>query len=134
MRKVKKILKEQRGENYIDVTVLVLIGILILAFTLKVYPIYVAKTNLDTFANELVREAEIAGRVGTETTQRQRILEERTGLHPTVSWSRSGNIQLNEEVTVTVKIRKDIGLFSTFGSFPVELSAKATGKSERYFK
>lgn len=134
MRKLRTLWKDQRGENYIDVTILVLIGMLILAFTMKVYHVYVAKTNLDTFANELIREAEISGRVGSETTQRQRILEERTGLHPTVSWSRSGNIQLNEEVTVTVKIRKDIGLFSTFGSFPVELTAKATGKSERYFK
>lgn len=134
MNRIKKLWKDQRGENYIDVTVLVLIGMLILAFTMKVYPVYVTKTNLDTFANELVREAEISGRVGTETTQRQRILEERTGLHPSVSWSRSGNIQLNEEVTVTVKIRKDIGLFSTFGSFPVDLTARATGKSERYFK
>ena len=134
MRKLRTLWKDQRGENYIDVTILVLIGMLILAFTMKVYPVYVAKTNLDTFANELIREAEISGRVGSETTQRQRILEERTGLHPTVSWSRSGNIQLNEEVTVTVKIRKDTGLFSTFGSFPVELTAKETGKSERYFK
>lgn len=134
MSRIRKLWKDQRGENYIDVIVLVLIGMLILAFTMKVYPVYVTKTNLDTFANELVREAEISGRVGTETTQRQRILEERTGLHPSVSWSRSGNIQLNEEVTVTVKIRKDIGLFSTFGSFPVELTARATGKSERYFK
>ncbi|EHJ7843784.1 MAG: DUF4320 family protein [[Clostridium] innocuum] len=134
MRKIRQLLKEERGENYIDVTVMVLIGMLILAFTLKVYPVYVAKANLDTFANELVREAEISGRVGAETTQRQRILEERTGLRPTVSWSRSGNIQLNEEVTVTVKIKKNIGLFSNFGSFPVELTAKATGKSERYFK
>ena len=134
MSRIRKLWKDQRGENYIDVTVLVLIGMLILAFTMKVCPVYVTKTNLDTFANELVREAEISGRVGTETTQRQRILEERTGLHPSVSWSRSGNIQLNEEVTVTVKIRKDIGLFSTFGSFPVELTARATGKSERYFK
>lgn len=134
MSRIRKLWKDQRGENYIDVTVLVLIGMLILAFTMKVYPVYVTKTNLDTFANELVREAEIAGRVGTETTQRQRILEERTGLHPSVSWSRSGNIQLNEEVTVTVKIRKDIGLFYTFRSFPVELTARATGKSERYFK
>lgn len=134
MKKIRSLWKNQRGESYIDVTILVLIGMLILAFTMKVYPVYVAKTILDTFANELIREAEISGRVGSETTQRQRILEERTGLHPTVSWSRSGNIQLNEEVTVTVKIRKDIGLFSTFGSFPVELTAKATGKSERYFK
>lgn len=134
MSRIRRLWKDQRGENYIDVTVLVLIGMLILAFTMKVYPVYVTKTNLDTFANELVREAEISGRVGTETTQRQRILEERTGLHPSVSWSRSGNIQLNEEVTVTVKIRKDIGLFSNFGSFPVDLTARATGKSERYFK
>ena len=74
MRKLRTLWKDQRGENYIDVTILVLIGMLILAFTMKVSPVYVAKTNLDTYANELIRDADISGRVGSETTQRQRIL------------------------------------------------------------
>lgn len=74
------------------------------------------------------------GRVGSETSNRQRVLEERTGIHPTVQWSRTGNLQLNEEVTVTVTIQKDLGLFGNFGSFPITIRARASGKSEVYWK
>lgn len=71
---------------------------------------------------------------GSETSNRQRVLEERTGIHPTVQWSRTGNLQLNEEVTVTVTMQKDLGLFGNFGSFPITIRARASGKSEVYWK
>jgi len=89
---------------------------------------------VDTFASELIREAEIAGRIGSETTTQEQLLRERTGLEPEVTWSKTGNIQLNEEVTVTVTYEMNIGLFAGFGSFPVTLQAQATGKSEVYWK
>ena len=84
--------------------------------------------------DELVREAEISGRVGSETTARQRTLEEKTGIHPAVSWSGTGKIQLNEEVTVTLTLQKDLGLFGKLRSFPVTIRARASGKSEVYWK
>ena len=61
------------------------------------------------------------------------MLSEKTGLHPTIKWSRSGKVQLNQEFTVTLTTTKDIG-FGPFGSFPVELKAAASGKSEVYWK
>ena len=42
-------------------------------------PGFITKIQLDNFADELVREAEISGRVGSETTARQRTLEEKQG-------------------------------------------------------
>jgi len=129
-----KILRSKRGEGYIDVCILVLCAMLVVALAVKVFPVFIMKNQLDTFATELVREAEIAGRVGTETSQRATILREKTGLNPTVSWSKTGRIQLNGEVTVTVTIQTNIGLFGGFGSFPVTLRAEATGKSEVYWK
>jgi hypothetical protein len=51
-----------------------------------------------------------------------------------VTWSKTGKIQLNEEVTVTVTYQINIGLFAGFGSFPISLQAQATGKSEVYWK
>ena len=51
-----------------------------------------------------------------------------------ISWSRTGNIQLNQEFTLTLTLQTDIGLFGGFGSFPVTLTAKASGKSEVYWK
>lgn len=129
-----KILKSQRGEGYIDVAVLILCAMLVIALAVRVLPVFIAKQQLDTFATELMREAEIAGRVGNETSQRERILREKTGLNPSISWSKSGRIQLGEEITVTLTYQTNIGLFGGFGSFPITLRADAAGRSEVYWK
>ena len=129
-----KLLKAKRGEGYIDVCILVLCAMLVIALAVRVFPVYIAKQQLDVFATELIREAEITGRVGTETDRRTQLMRERTGLNPTISWSRSGRIQLNEDVTVTLTLQTNIGLFGGFGSFPITLRAEADGKSEVYWK
>ena len=131
---MKKLLKSKRGEGYIDVVVLVLCAMLVIALALRVFPVYIAKQQLDTFASELIREAEISGRVGSETSLRTQVMKEKTGLNPNISWSRTGRIQLNEEVTVTLTLQTNIGLFGGFGSFPITLRAEASGKSEVYWK
>ena len=41
---------------------------------------------------------------------------------------------VNEEVTVTLTMDTNIGLFGEFASFPVTLRAQAAGKSEVYWK
>lgn len=129
-----KILKSKQGEGYIDVAILVLCAMLVIALAVRVFPAYIIKQQVDTFATELVREAEIAGRVGTETSNRELLLREKTGITPIVKWAKSGRIQLNEEITVTVTFETNIGLFGGFGSFPVTLRADAAGKSEVYWK
>lgn len=136
---LKRILRSRRGEGYIDVCVLVLCAMLVIALTVQVLPAFIAKQQLDTFATELVREAEIAGRIGPETDRREQALREQalreqTGLDPEIEWSDTGRIQLNEEVTVTLTHEIDLGLFAGFGSFPITLRADATGKSEVYWK
>ena len=131
---MKKILKRRSGEGYIDVCVLVVCAMLVLALVVRVLPVYVAKQQLDTYAVELVREAEIAGRVGTETNRRAAALTDSTGLGPDIGWSRTGRIQLNDEVAVTLTLDMDIGLFGGLGPFPITLTAEATGKSEVYWK
>lgn len=134
LKRLQEIIKSRQAEGYIDVVVLVLCAVMVLALAIRILPVFVAKQQLDTFATELVREAEVTGRVGSETDRRSAVLREKTGLDPNISWSMSGRIQLNEEVTVTLTLRRDIGLFGGFGSFPVTLQALATGKSEVYWK
>ncbi len=129
-----KLLRSQRGEGYVDVAVLVLCVMMVLAVAVSVMPVFITKNKLDTYASELCREAEIAGRIGTETTLRAQVLTEQTGLSPSIVWSKSGKIQLNEEFTLTLTTQVDIGLFGGFGSFPVTLKAQASGKSEVYWK
>ncbi len=131
---MKNALKNNCGEGYIDVVVLILCAILMIAFAVRVFPAYIIKQQVDTFATELIREAEIAGRVGTETSRREQLLREKTGITPTVRWSKTGQIQLNEEITVTVTYDTNIGLFAGFGSFPVTIRADAAGKGEVYWK
>jgi len=131
---VLKLLRSKRGEGYIDVAVLVLCVMLVIALAVSVLPVFVTKNKLDAYAAELCREAEIAGRVGSETTLRAQVLTEKTGLSPSISWSKTGRLQLNEDFTVTVTMQADIGLFGGFGSFPITLKAEASGKSEVYWK
>ncbi|WP_066053921.1 DUF4320 family protein [Anaerotignum propionicum] len=126
--------KNNRGEGYIDVVVLVLCAMLVIAVAVKVFPAYIVKQQVDTFATELVREAEIAGQVGTETSRREQLLAEKTGINPTVEWSQIGKIQLNEEISVVVTYEVNIGMFNGFGSFPITLRGEAMGKSEVYWK
>lgn len=130
----KKIWKDQKGEGYIDVAILVLCIFLVLALAMKLLPVFIVKQQLDIYATELCREAEIYGRVGSETTRRAAVLTEQTGLAPDIQWSKNGHIQLNEDVRVALTCPYELGLFGGFGSFSIELKAEASGKSEVYWK
>jgi len=131
---MRKLLRSRRGEAYIDLCIFVLVAMIVIAIALRVYPVYVTKQQLDTFATELAREAEIAGMIGSETDRRAETLRASTGIDPTISWSTSGRIQLNEEFEVECTIQTNIGLFDGFGSYPVTLRARASGRSEVYWK
>ena len=114
--------------------IVVLVVVMVIALIMAVAPVVSAKIQLDNYADEICREAEIAGRIGSETSARAQVLSERTGIIPTkITWSRVGNVQLNQEFTVTLTYKMDIG-FGEFGKFPVTLTAKASGKSEVYWK
>lgn len=134
MKRLRYLLKERQGEGYIDVVVLVLCAVFVLALAMRVLPVFIQKQQLDYYASELVREAEVTGRVGEETSRRAAVLTEKTGLIPDITWSTQGQIQLNSDVTVTLTMETNIGLFGDIGSFPVTLRAQATGKSEVYWK
>lgn len=133
------LLKSKGGEGYTDVIVIILSAMLVIALAVKVLPVFIVKYQLDSFANELCRTAEIAGCTTSETTSRAQELKEETGLNPQIAWTASyisgtSKVQLNDNITVTLKETENIGLFGSFGSFPIELTAKATGRSEVYWK
>lgn len=131
---MKKI-RDTRGEGYLDVAIGVFCIMLVVALAVTLFPVFLKKQQLDTFADEIVRQAEIVG--STDVGARIAQLKEETGLDPDICWEceyYSGNrVQLNGDITVTLTDRVDIGFF-VFGSFPIELKAKATGKSEVYYK
>ncbi|GLB31591.1 hypothetical protein LAD12857_35140 [Lacrimispora amygdalina] len=131
----KRILKSKRGEGYIDVAIGILCLMLVIAFAVSFLPVFTAKQQLDIFATEIVREAEIRG--STSVSSRISDLKEQTGRNPSIHWDSdyySGTkVQLNEDIEVTLTDTVDIGFF-IFGSWPIEIQAKATGKSEVYYK
>lgn len=133
MKKINRILKSRNGSIVFEAPVMLIISVMIIAIALYSFPAIIAKQQLDTYATELKRTAELTGMVGTQTTEKARKLSEETGLHPNISWSKTGKIQLDDEFTVTCRITKDIG-FGWFGSFPVPLTSKQTGRSEVYWK
>jgi len=129
-----KYLKSKRGEMMVTVSVILVVSMTVVAFVLQVYPVLLEKQQLDTYATELCRVAEISGRVGDETTVKMQKLNQQMRITPTVTWSRSGSIQLNDTIEVKCTSVKNIGLFGGFSSFPITLTGKASGQSEVYLK
>lgn len=111
----------------------VFVVMLMIALATTVLPIFTQKAKLDTFADEVVRYAEIEGRIGAKTKNKINEMIEETGLDPNVKWSKTGKIQLNNEFSLVLTLETDIGFFS-FGSFQITLTSKATGRSENYWK
>ena len=72
MKRIYKIMRDKKGEGYIDAAVVVFCVMFVIALGVRIFPVFITKIQLDNFADELVREAEISGRVGSETTARQR--------------------------------------------------------------
>jgi len=134
-----KILKSKSGEGYIDVIVIIISAMLVIVLAVKVFPVFIAKQQLNTFVTELCRTAEIAGQIATETDSMTTELRSKTGINPNILWTASyiqgtKRVQLNEQMEVTAIAKVDIGLLGSFGSFPIELTSKAVGRSEVYWK
>jgi len=130
---IKSILKNNRGEGMIDTVLIVFVVVMMLAFSLSVLPVIIQKSKLDTFSEEVVRFAEIEGKIGSNMNSEINTMKSSTGLNPNINWSKTGKIQLNEEFSLVLTFETDIGFFS-FGSFPITLTSKATGRSEVYWK
>ncbi|WP_395547477.1 MULTISPECIES: DUF4320 family protein [unclassified Lacrimispora] len=132
---LRKVLKSKRGEGYLDVAVGILCLLLVVSFAVSLFPVFTTKQQLDIFAAEIVREAEIKGSTSVES--RISDMRDQTGLDPNIRWDcdyYSGRkVQLNGDIEVVLTDTVDIGFF-IFGPFPIELQAKATGKSEVYYK
>lgn len=134
-KRIWNVCRSRRGEGYIDATVGVLCLMIVVAFAMILFSVFMKKQQLDSFADEIVRQAEIMG--STDVSGRIAQLKQETGLDPQIQWDCDyyiGNrVQLNGDIQVTLTQRVDIGFF-VFGSFPIELKAKASGKSEVYYK
>lgn len=128
-------IRSRSGEGYIDTAVGILCLMLVVGLAVSLFPAFLAKQSLDHFAVEIVRQAEITG--STDVEGRIRNLEEETGMYPDIEWDcdyhEGSRVQLNGSIIVTLEDTVDIGFFQ-FGSFPIVIKARASGRSEVYYK
>lgn len=107
---LKRILKSKRGEGYIDIAIGILCLMLVVALAVSLFPVYTTKQQLDLFAAEIVREAEITG--GTNVSARINTMRQQTGLNPQIEWNcdyfGESRVQLNGDISVTLTDTVDI--------------------------
>ncbi len=131
----KQLFKSRCGEGYIDTAAGIFCLMLVVAFAVSFLPVFTAKQQLDLFAAEIVRQAGTEGR--TDVSSRISTMQQQTGLDPEIEWEcdyySGSRVQLNGDISVTLTDTVDIGFF-LFGSFPVEIRAKASGRSQVYYK
>ena len=132
---LQKLIRTTRGQGYVDIVVGVFSLMLVVALAVSFLPVFTAKQQLDLFAAEIVRQAEITG--GTEVSGRIATMREQTGLDPEIVWEcdyfRGNKVQLDGDISVTLKTTVDVSFFF-FGPFQVGITAKASGKSAVYYK
>ncbi len=75
---MRNVLREKRGEGYIDIAVGILCLMLVIALAVSLFPVFMVKQQLNRFADEIVRQAEIVG--STSVNRRIEELREETGL------------------------------------------------------
>lgn len=131
-------MKNKKGEGYIDAVIVILVSSLMLALAVNVYPVFVAKSQLNHFANEIVREAEVTGQIGDSVNSRIDKLKKELIDVDSIKWdvkyiSGTKKIQLNDPINVKVEKKMNIGFF-TFGSFPINVPGKDSGFSEVFWK
>lgn len=131
-------INNKRGEGYIDAVVVIISCVLVIALALSVYPVFVAKSQINHFAEEIIREAELSGEIGDSVNKRIDYLQKELINVDNIIWDAeyiqgTKKIQLDGAIEVTIEKNVDIG-FGEFGSFPIHLKAIDSGFSEVYWK
>lgn len=140
MKRFLKIIKNKDGTSYIDTIILIFVIAMILALFIKVIPVFILKSNLNTFATNISKIISVEGRYDTEV--KNKIKEYQNANHlddvvinmdETVFINGTDKIQLNDKIVVKVQLKYDLGFFQ-FGKFEVTLNNKAIERSDVYWK
>ena len=137
---LKNIIMSKRGEGYTDVVVIVLVTIMVIMLAISSISLIIQKINLDHYAHELMRTAEISGQISAEVDNRYSKLKGQTGISPSMNWQASyfssydKKVQLKGDITLYLELQTSFKGFGGFLSIPITLKSKATGQSEKYWK
>lgn len=142
MQKLIHFSRDQSGEGYVDLAIVVLVIFVLMAMLLSVYPIFTVQQSLNNTVRHIARTAEITGNAGDEIDA---LLESIPSVKPdTLVWNTTWKdpstktIQLKTPFTVTAKKVVPLQVIGPLFGEPliirIEISASASGISEVYFK
>lgn len=141
MKKLKRILSSRRGEgSYISAVVYVLVAVMFIALILNLFSVISAKQQLDICADQLTRQIQLSGEVGTETETLFDMLKANIGSVKNVlykvdtTYYNGRKIQLGTLFKVTVTAEASLGGFGDISIFKITLVSSAAGISEEYWK
>lgn len=137
---MKKLMKNKRGEGYIDTVVCVLAAMMVIVLALNVFSFLTLKQDLDYFAKEMIDVTTTYGRTTGEANTRYAELCSEMGLNPSYSYAgteyfnaSTGKVQLGDIICVTVTYQTYIHGLGVF-KIPITLTAKHSGLSQKYWK
>ncbi|MFI3326718.1 MAG: DUF4320 family protein [Clostridia bacterium] len=139
MKKLNKVISNNRGEGYIDVAVTVLIFMMLIVLSLNVFSFLTLKQDMDYYAKEMIYAASSFGKTNDEVLERQEILTEETGIDPVIVWETEyfnesqQTVQYGENISITLQYDTYLQGFGTV-QIPITLTVKHSGLSMTYWK
>ena len=137
---MRKLLRNKRGENYIDTVVGVVAAMMVIVVALNIFSFLTLKQDLDYYAKEMVEVCCSYGKTCDEVQDRDEELSAELGLDPDLSFdgteyfnATKRTVQYGEVIVVELTYRtyvRGLGVFR----IPVALTAKHSGLSRRYWK
>ena len=135
-----ELLKNKRGENYIDTVVGVVAAMIVIVLALNIFSFLTLKQDLDYYAKEMVEVCCSYGKTCDEVQDRDEELSAELGLDPDLSFNGTEyfnvtkrTVQYGEVIVVELTYRtyvRGLGVFR----IPVTLTAKHSGLSRKYWK
>ena len=132
-----KMLKNKKGETYIDVAITVMIVAFVLVFAVSVVSLVALNQNIKTAADQLTDYAAMNGTISVDDYAQS--LKDKFGVDFSYSFAgsrtldSSGHVQLGEEIVCTLTYRLNIIGFDGFIQ-PVTIHASSSGLSQIYWK
>ncbi len=142
MDRLQRLIRDQEGDSYIDIAIVMLVIIALLASILGIFPVLAAQQSLNNTVRQIVRAVEITGNAGSEVDD---LMENLTSIKPDsltglTEWKDpvQKTIQLKTPFTVTATKKVPLTIIRPgFGKaivIEISISATASGISEVYFK
>jgi len=143
--KIRKYIKNDRAEtNYISTVVYILVVVVTLAVIMDVLAVVMTKQKLDTAADQITRQIQLAGKVDDDTEDLLNFLSTDLGKATALTYhvdttyitkeGCSTAIQLGTPFYLTITADVQLGGFWEITGLPMTLKSTAAGVSERYWK